>query len=435
MEPKYTPFSGAAEVALQPFLLLLNRGSAFASDLQPVIGLVLSCIIMWRAYQIILSKQPGNVIQDVAGKTAKVVVCIGLAGFAGSHYIYLDGVTVEYQTYFAQLLTTGADGVAPYTLGNEVDLFKTIDQSIQPFLTKLHDVSNHGLGKDNLDLQASSIMGLLVLGSATFSSSAALAFAASIGLMLLYFRVALIVCVFTAPLFIIFLAFPVTSRMFYSWLSTATSYTLAAGVAAIPVGIAIDQLKAMGIAFAHAVDNTGVGGEKGMDFLVAPLMAALSMSLLAYLSMRLPPLVGKLVGGMVAPPSMGEGQQLIRAPQAMAAQFNQAGKALAGQQPRGPNGQFIARSGQTPLQQLNQGTNWAISNAQRLTDQTVRALGGTPLSRGSSASNRAPQQSVADRRRADATLAQQPPQASAQGANPASATGAQQAKKRSGASG
>jgi hypothetical protein len=103
---------------------------------------------------------------------------------------------------------------------------------------------------------------------------------------------------------------------------------------------------------------------------------------------------------MVAPPSLGEAQQLLNAPKGVAAQFNQAQKALAGQNPRGLNGRFISPKGETPLQQLNQHANKAISTAQRFTDQTVRALGGTPLGRGNQSTNRAPQQTVADRRQA-----------------------------------
>jgi TrbL/VirB6 plasmid conjugal transfer protein len=412
----YQPFTEAAATTLKPFEAMMTRGSFICMEVAPLVVAALSILISYRAFQAIMGRTSGAVLYDVMGRAMRVVACVGCANYLGSNYVELSGIVAEAQVYLAQLFTTNDAETAPYRWSDEKQLFVAIDTAVQPFLVKMHDVSDHALGKDNLDLQASSLMGLIALASATVSSASVLAFSASITLMLLYFRAALAVCILVAPLFIIFLGFQSTSRMFYSWLSTTVSYVFSAGIAAIPVGIALSQLQTFGVAFGNAVENIGVGGSKGLDLVVTPLLATLTMGMMGYLSLRLPPLAARLVGGMVSPPSPGEAMQAMGAARGMAPPLRgsnlNGGNHGAGSTARGANGRFISGSpvAGSPLHTASMAFDKGVNLLSDLKNQTLSAPRANQATRAKATppSNRAPQQTVADRQRNNAAQANKP---------------------------
>jgi hypothetical protein len=409
----YQPFMEAATTTLMPFEAMLTRGTLISLQVAPLVVAALSILISYRAFQAIMGRTSGAVLYDVLGRAMRVVACVGCANYLGSNYIELSGIVAESQVYLAQLFTTNDVETIPYRWADEKQLFMAIDTAIQPFLVKMHDVSDHALGKDNLDLQASSLMGLIALGSATVSSASVLAFSAAITLMLLYFRAALAICILVAPLFVIFLGFQSTSRMFYSWLSTTVSYIFSAGIAAIPVGIALTQLQTFGVAFGSAVENIGVGGSKGLDLVVTPLLATLTMGMMGYLSLRLPPLAARLVGGMVSPPSPGEAMQAIGTAKGMAPPLRgsnlNGGNHGTGSTARGANGRFISGSpvAGSPLHTASMAFDKGVNLLSDLKNQTIGSprAGQPTRAKATPPSNRAPQQTVADRQRANAAQA------------------------------
>lgn len=401
----HTYLADASTAAMVPFQSFLERGVVFAGIMQPVVTLGLTLLIVARGYAALRSSSSTQALVDVFAKTGRVAICFGLAIYVGVHYQTLAGIVSDFQNFFATMFAVSIDGLVNYRWDNHQVVFQKLDLYISPYFDSLDKIYEHGTHSDNLSSPNARQQGLIVIISGFIQSSAVLMFAASIGLMLLYFKTALLICLMVAPMFIMAGAFQSTSRLFYSWLSTLISYTFAAGMAAIPVGIALNTLQDFGIAFATAVDQTGVGGEQGLDYIKTPLIALLSNGMLMFLALKIPPLAGKLVGGMIAPSSGAEAGQVFNAARGLAnagrgSNLN-GGAGGHGATARGPDGRFIKNSpvAGSPAHQLSQtvdkGIHW-INDARNTLLYTPRGAAKSPTQQ--AASRRPPQQTVAERR-------------------------------------
>ena len=411
---EHTYLANAASAAMVPFEAFLERGAVFAGILQPVIVLGLTLLIMVKGFQAVRSPSATQALMDVVGKTGRVVMCFGLAIYVGVEYERMAGIVSQFQNFFAAMFAISIEGMDTYTWDNPQVIYEKLDYYISPYFDALEKIYHHANSYDNLNTPNARQEGLFVIISGFIQSSGVLLFAASIGLMLLYFKAALLICLMVAPLFIMAGAFQATTRLFYSWLSTLMSYTFAAGMAAIPVGIALNTLQDFGISFALAVDQTGIGGAKGLDYIKTPLISLLSNGMLMFLSLKIPPLAGKLVGGMIAPASGAEAGQIFNSARGLANSGRSSnlngGAGGVGSTARGANGQFIRNSpvAGSPVHQLSMALDRGInrlSDAKNVMLSTPRGMPKAPSPR-SAASGRAPQQSVADRR---ASTANAPP--------------------------
>lgn len=410
----HTYLADAATAAMAPFQSFLERGVVFAGILQPVVVLGLTLLIMAKGFQALRNPSGTQALLDVASKTARVVMCFGLAVYVGVEYEQMAGIVSEFQNFFAKMFAVSVEGMDTYSWDNHLVVFKKLDLYVSPFFDSLEKVYRDGNHYNNLNTPNGRQEGLFVIISGFIQSSAVLLFAASIGLMLLYFKSALLICLMVAPLFIMAGAFQSSSRLFFSWLSTLISYVFAAGMAAIPVGIALNTLQDYGVAFAQAVDQTGVGGEQGLDYIKTPLIALLSNGMLMFLSLKIPPLAGKLVGGMIAPTSGTEAGQMFNSARGLANSGRSSnlngGAGGKGSTARGADGRFIKNSAVagSPAHDLSMALDRGIN---RVNDFKNTVL-GTPRGTGKTASSQAkssrrpPQQSVADRR---ATTGAKPP--------------------------
>ena len=409
----HTYMADAASAAMAPFESFLERGAVFAGILQPLVVIGLTILITLRGLQAMRSPSATQALVDVFSKTGRVVMCFGLAVYTGTHYSVMEGVVSEFQNFFAMMFAVSLEGFEGYHWSNNQIVFQKLDEYISPYFDGLQKIYEHGNNYNNLNSPNGRQEGLFVIVSGFIQSSAVLLFAASIGLMLLYFKAALLICLMVAPLFIMAASFQSTTRLFYSWLSTVISYTFAAGMAAIPVGIALDVLHDFGIAFAKAVDQTGVGGALGMDYIKTPLIALLTNGMLMFLALKIPPLAGKLVGGMIAPPSSGEAGQVFSGARGLlnsgrSSNLN-GGAGGRGATARGANGQFIKNSavaGST-AHQLSMAADRGINMVSDIKNAIFRTPRGMPKAASSqtSATRRAPQQTVAERRATAAATA------------------------------
>lgn len=377
MAVQYTLFADAAAVALLPFNDFLKKGQQIANDLQLLVVLSLTIFIFYQATLALQGQSQQHPLIKVFNTSAKVVICIGLANYLGFHYSVGETIVIEFQTFFAQLFNSDSSSTAFYKWGNELYLFEQIDKACQPFYESLHQVAVHSLNYDNNSGNGDRTIGLITLISAYIQSLTVLAFASSIGLMLLYFRVALLICLMLAPFFIVCAAFRVSSRLFYSWLSTFISYIFTAGIAALPVGIAITQLEQFGPNFSNAIDNIGAANASGLDFFVAPLTALVTNGMLIYLCMRIPSLAGKMVGGMIQGPHNSDAS-LMMSSKAAGLMANKGsnlngGRYGNGSTARGASGRFISGSPKagSPAHQLSIGADRALNGLRDLKNNTL----------------------------------------------------------------
>lgn len=399
----YTTFVDAATVVMAPFNAFALKGNSIATGLRPYVLLGLTIVIMAHSLRLMLSKSPGTVVMEVFARVGRVVLCFGCALYAGSHMIHFDGVIAELQFYLAELFSSESNLSNTYQWKQELTIFKAIDTAIEPFLAKMPDVAKLAMTQKKIASDTPDLLGVLMMTSATLSSSATLAFAASIALMVLYFRIALTVCLGLLPLFLIFLAFQTTSRMFHSWLATTISYLFSAGIAAIPVGIALTQLEKIGTAYAAAISNAGTGDAAGIDFITTPLLAMLTVGMMGYMAARIPPLVSRLVGGFVSGASMGEGGHMLGATrQSMGMSMNTlgAGAGAAGQaMARNSKGQFLSRQqAASPMQAISDGLDRTAKSVLAAKNDWMAAYGvKTGATKTGQTNRRAPQQTIADR--------------------------------------
>jgi hypothetical protein len=402
----HTYLANAASAALRPFEAFLEQGVVFALIMQPVVVLGLTLLIMAKGYQALRSPSATQALLDVVSKTGRVVLCSGLALYVGIEFERMAGIVSQFQNFFAAMFAVSSESKDIYTWDNPQVVYQKLDLYISPYFDALEKVYHHANSYDNLNTPNARQEGLFVIISGFIQSSAVLLFAASIGLMLLYFKAALLICLMVAPLFILAGAFQSTTRLFFSWLSTLISYTFAAGMAAIPVGIALNALQSFGIAFNLAVDQTGVGGSSGLDYIKTPLIALLTNGMLMFLSLKIPPLAGKLVGGMIAPTSGSDAGQIFNSARGLANAGRSSnlngGAGGVGSTARGANGQFIRNSAVagSPAHQLSMALDRGInhfSDAKNVVLSTPRGMPKTPSTK-SAMSGRAPQQTVADRR-------------------------------------
>lgn len=401
----YTHLQEAASAALVPFQSFLSRGSAFAGVLQPVVVLGLTLLIMSKGFQALRNPSGSQVLLDVFAKTGRVVLCFSFAIYVGVQYELLSHVVAGFQNFFAMMFATSVEGFEGYRWDNETLVFEKMDVFVSPYFDSLQKVFEEASHYNNTNAPNGRDQGWIVILSAFIQTSAVLMFAASIALMLLYFKAALLICLMTAPLFIIAGAFQATSKLFFSWLSTLISYTFAAGIAAIPVGVALNVLEDFGVAFSQAVAQTGVGGDQGLNYITTPLVALLTNGMLMFLSLRLPALAGKLVGGMISPVSGGEAGQVFssaRTALAGAKGSNLNGGAMgAGATARGPGGRFAKNSpvAGSPAHQLSMAADRGLYAVGAIKNEVLGSPRNTSGKTGSPA-RRAPQQSVAERRAA-----------------------------------
>lgn len=421
MAVQYTLFTDAAAVALVPFNSFLTRGQQIAQDLQILVVLGLSIYIFYQGAVAMQGQNQKHPLLKVFSASVKVVACMGFASYLGYHYSVGESIVIEFQSFFAQLFSTSANtATAPYQWGNELYLFEQIDKACQPFYESLNTVAQHSLNYDNSSGSGDRTIGLITLISAYIQSITVLAFASSIGLMLLYFRVALLICLMLAPFFIICACFQITSRLFYSWLSTFISYIFTAGVAALPVGIAISQLEQFGPNFANAIEHIGAENASGLDFFVAPLTALVTNGMLIYLCMRIPALAGKLVGGMIQGPHTSDATGMLQS--RVAGLFGSRSSNLNGgnfgngSTARGPSGRFISGSPKagSPAHQISMGADRALNGLRDLKNsflgqgQTSGSASG--ISKNNSFnSGRPKQQSIQDRQKIQKSITNRDP--------------------------
>lgn len=407
MAIQYTLFADAAAVALVPFNSFLSRGQQIAQDMQILIILGLSIYIFYQGALAMKGQNNQHPLVTVFGASAKVVFCVGFASYLGYHYAVGESIVIEFQSFFAQLFASNSSTPSVYQWGKELYLFEQIDKACQPFYESLSTVAQHSLNYDNNSGSGDRTMGLITLLSAYIQSITVLAFASSIGLMILYFRVALLMCLMLAPFFIICASFKTTNRLFYSWLSTFISYVFTAGIAALPVGIAISQLEQFGPNFANAINSIGAENASGLDFFVAPLTALVTNGMLIYLCMRIPALAGKLVGGMIQGPHTSDTSSMLQS--RAAGLFGSRGSNLYGGKlgngstARDSSGRFISGSPKagSPAHQISMGADRALNGLRDLKNNLLAQappIGSNKSSAKPFNSGRAKQETIQDRK-------------------------------------